>query len=157
MQLENLEKSFLEQIDQNEGIIHKVIQLYVDDEEQRKDVYQEVLCQAWKSFPNFRKEAKFSTWLYKIALNTVLTIKKKSRKLKVEISVEQEPGVSQDDHEILFHIIKRLGEVEKMLITLHFDGYKNLEIAEITGMTSNHVNVKLHRIKQSIIAAFKKY
>ena len=156
MQQESLENSFLDQISQNEGIIHKVINLYVDDSEQRKDVYQEILCQAWKSFSGFKRNSKFSTWLYKVSLNTVLRLKKKDKKVDVLPSTQRDSGVHQDDHEVLFDIIKKMGEIDKMLITLHLDGYKNLEIADITGMTPNHVNVKLHRIKQSIIEDFKK-
>lgn len=93
----------------------------------------------------------------KVALNTVLTFNKK-RKITEDID-NSEPSdshqESNEDHEVLYHIIKSLGEIDRMLISLHFDGYKNNEIAEITGMTQNHINVKLHRIKGKIIEQFK--
>lgn len=152
-----LEKEFLDLVRENEGIIHKVINLYVDDKDFRKDVFQEILCQTWKSFKSFKGASKFSTWLYRISLNTVLNIKRKEEKSTIDISQKQEADFSKDDHEVLFAIVKSLDEIDKMLVTLHFDGYKNQEIAEITGMTSNHINVKLHRLKKYIIDQFKNY
>lgn len=149
------EQEFTERIQKNEGIIHKLIQLYVDNEEDRKDMHQEILCQSWKSYSNFKGDSKFSTWLYKVALNTVLNFQKKRRLQVEEISDYPVAHSNQEDHEVLFVIIKSLNEIDKMLITLHLDGYKNLEISEITGMTQNHINVKLFRIKNSIKEKFK--
>jgi RNA polymerase sigma-70 factor (ECF subfamily) len=99
----------------------------------------------------------FSTWLYKVALNTVLTFNKKHIKNE-DLEKIGQTGTNpdtKDNSEILYHIIKSLGEVDRMLISLHLDGYKNNEIAEITGMTQNHINVKIHRIKSKIIEKFK--
>ena len=74
---ERLQQEYMEHIQQNERIIHKVIGLYADDEEDRRDLYQEVLLQGWKTYKNFNGRSKFSTWLYKVALNTALTFDKK--------------------------------------------------------------------------------
>ena len=93
-----------------------------------------------------------------MALNTVLTFNKK-RKINEDIEKTEPIETTQDskeDYEVLYHIIKSFEEVDRMLITLHLDGYKNNEIAEITGMTQNHINVKIHRIKAKIIEKFKK-
>jgi RNA polymerase sigma-70 factor, ECF subfamily len=148
---------YIKRIQEHNGIIHKVIGLYVNNREDKRDLYQEVLLQAWKSYKNFKGKSVFSTWLYKVALNTVLTFNKK-RKI-TEGFDKSEPSEpiqdSKEDHEVLYHIIKSLGEIDRMLISLHLDGYKNNEIAEITGMTQNHINVKLHRIKGQIIEQFK--
>ena len=126
--------------------------------EDQKDLYQEVLLQGWRSFQNFKGQSTFSTWLYKVALNTVLTFNKKNkRQEEIKQSVPTETvSAPSEHHEILYHVIRSLEEIDRMLITLHLDGYKNKEIAEITGMTTNHINVKLHRIKGNIVSAFKK-
>ncbi len=71
----NLQDQYISLIQQHEGILHKVIKLYVDDDEDKKDLYQEVLLQAWKSFGSFKGDSAFSTWLYRVCLNTVLTFK----------------------------------------------------------------------------------
>ena len=71
------EREFTELIDQNRGIIYKVIRLYVRHEEDERDLFQEILFQSWRSFPNFKGNSKFSTWLYRVALNTVLSFKRR--------------------------------------------------------------------------------
>lgn len=151
------QNEYIKLIQKHNGIIHKVIGLYVDNQEDRKDLHQEILLQAWKSYKNFKGQSVFSTWLYKVALNTVLTFNKKHKKnedLKKIDHIGTNPDTN-DNSEILYHIIKSFGEIDKMLITLHLDGYKNNEIAEITGMTQNNINVKIHRIKSKIIENFK--
>lgn len=156
---DQIQNDYMELIQANEGIIHKVISLYVDCEEDKKDLYQEILLQGWKSFQRFEGTSKFSTWLYKVALNTVLNFhKKRKKKAEAELPIPQATTATppQEDHELLYQIIRSLNEVDRMLITLHLDGYKNKEIAEITGITQNHVNVKIHRIKRQIIEKFNK-
>ncbi len=137
----------------HQGIIHKIIGLYIDNDEDKRDVRQEILCQAWKGYAHFKGQSKFSTWLYKVTLNTVLNHQKK--KPQAEVQTIDESDQSTEKHELLYSIIKELNEVDKMLITLHLDGYGNIEIAKITGMTSNHINVKLYRIKKVIAERFK--
>ncbi|MFK7810206.1 MAG: RNA polymerase sigma factor [Saprospiraceae bacterium] len=152
------QEEYMNLIQQHEGIIHKVIGLYVDLEEDRKDLYQEVLLQGWRSYKNFKGNAAFSTWLYKVALNTILTFNKKKKKkpeLDRPVVIPQEAS-RKEDSEILYTVIKSLEEIDRMLITLHLDGYKNKEIADISGMTQNHINVKIHRIKTLIIKRFKR-
>jgi len=150
---------FIHHVQRNEGILFKILSLYTDFPEDREDLKQEILLQAWKSYPNFAQKSKFSTWLYKVALNTSLNFIKKNQKgteaLEDHLEVEH-TNQSGSDSELLYLIIKGFNEVDRMLITLHLEGFKNLEIAEMTGMTSNHVNVKLHRLKNLIIEKFKK-
>ncbi len=159
-----MEERYIALIQEHEGIIHKVIGLYVDFDEDKKDMYQEILLQAWKSFGNFRGDSTFSTWLYRICLNIALTFSKrqkaKQKADEVLLNSQQEsvsdPSIGES-HEMLYQIIKRLNEVDRMIMTLHLDGYKNPEIASISGMTINNVNVKIHRLKTNIIAQLKKY
>jgi len=148
---------YIKLIQEHNGIIHKVIGLYVANPEDKRDLHQEVLLQAWKSYKNFKGKSVFSTWLYKVALNTVLTFNKKRKITEDFDKPEQIESTydSKEDHEVLYQIIRSLGEIDRMLISLHLDGYKNNEIAEITGMTQNHINVKLHRIKGKIVDQFK--
>ena len=121
-------------------------------------MYQEILLQSWRSYSNFKAKAQFSTWLYRVALNTALNFHRKRRKTENLDAVQQvlvDKQKDTSDTEILYLVIKSLSEVDRMLITLHLDGYKNGEIAEITGMTVNHINVKLHRIRTIITNKFK--
>ena len=155
----NPEDEYVALIQQHEGIIHKVIKLYVDDEEDKKDLRQEILLQAWKSFPRFKGHSSFGTWLYRVALNTVFSYTRTAKK-RPESSMEipekpAEPAEPVEQHELLFRLIRQFDEVDRSLMTLHLDGYQNKEIAGILGLTVNHVNVKIHRLKAQIIKAFK--
>jgi len=151
------QNEYINLVQKHNGIIHKVISLYVNNPEDKKDLHQEVLLQAWKSYKNFKGQSVFSTWLYKVALNTVLTFNKNHKKNEDLEKIDQMESApdAKDDSEILYRIIQSFGEVDRMLIMLHLDGYKNNEIAEITGMTQNNINVKIHRIKSKIIEKFK--
>ena len=150
-----LQSVYMTLIRENSGIIHKVIRLYIDNSEDQKDLYQEILLQAWHSFTRFDGRSKFSTWLYKVSLNTVLTFRRKNDRLPTDelekAAYKVIPGEKNDDTELLLMAIKEMGETDRAIVSLHLDGYENEEIAEITGLTKNHVAVKLHRIKQQLI------
>lgn len=156
----DLKDKYVKLIQENEGIIHKVIGLHIDESEDKKDLFQEILLQAWKSFPKFKGASSFSTWLYRVALNTVFTYKK-TKKRTIVTDNEILPDVNtveikEEPHELLYQLIRQLDEVDRTIMTLHLDSYKNKEIAEILGMKVNHVNVKLHRLKTQIIESYKK-
>lgn len=149
-------------VQQNAGIIHKVIHLYVDHPEDRRDLYQEVLLQAWKSYAGFKGEAAFSTWLYRISLNTVLTFRRRQRvsisELPSQLDLASEPARhNSEDSELLWLAIKQLNEIDRVIITLHLDGYDNEEIAEVTGLNKNNTTVRLHRAKQSVVQRLKNW
>ena len=76
---ENLTDVFVKNISENNGIVHKVCNVYCNGPEEKKDMMQEITLQLWKAFPNFKEKAKFSTWMYRIALNTAITNITKNR------------------------------------------------------------------------------
>jgi RNA polymerase sigma factor (sigma-70 family) len=147
------DRQFTSLIEENRGIIFKVIRLYVQHSEDERDLYQEIIFQAWKSYPRFESRSKFSTWLYRISLNTVLTFRRKPKLVDHRddmASLQVADKQASPDSEALYVAIRQLGEVERMIIMLHLDGYDNEEIAEIAGLTKNHIGVKLHRIKEQL-------
>lgn len=149
------ERTFVELIRKHSGVIHKLIYLYVDTAEDKKDLYQEVLFQAWKSIGNFRGQAAFSTWLYRVALNTILTFTRKSRTYeplenKADMLPAEPAGTQNENSYRLMLAIRQLNDIDKTIITLHLEDYDNGEIAEITGLSKNNVAVKLHRIKDTL-------
>ena len=150
------EAAFLQQVRENQGIIYKLVGLYAHDAEEKKDLYQEVLLQAWKSWPSFRQEAKFSTWLYRICLNTIFTQKRKPQRLDYKESLEDvaaavQNSVFQNEDVVRLRLaVRQLPETDRAIISMHLDGYENAEIAEMLGISNNHVAVKLHRIKQQL-------
>ena len=156
------ETEFLNQVRANQAIIYKLVGLYANDGEEKKDLYQEVLLNAWKGWPSFRGDAKFSTWLYRICLNTIFTLKRKQHKIDYKDSLEsfapavENSGVKKEESQRLQQAIRILAETDRAIISMHLDGFENSEIAEILGISNNHVAVKLHRSKEQL-AKYLKY
>lgn len=103
------------------------------------DLFQEILFQAWKSFPRFDGRSKFSTWLYRVSLNTVLTFKRRPLKVVTDENFESLPIVADhgntEETEALYLAIRELNEIDRMIVTLHLDGYEN-EAARLAAATS---------------------
>jgi RNA polymerase sigma factor (sigma-70 family) len=150
------EPQFLELINKHQAIIHKICRLYRDVVEDREDLFQEIVFQLWKSKDSFQEKAKFSTWMYRIALNTALaSFRKKKLPVLYTGSVPDqtdhnntEPGKIQEDQ--LFRALQQLDDSEKAIIALYLEDMSYQEIASITGITENYVGVKLNRIKTKI-------
>ncbi|MEQ9467414.1 MAG: RNA polymerase sigma factor [Ekhidna sp.] len=151
------EAEFLEQVNQSQGIIHKVCRLYCDDEEHRKDLFQEILINLWKSYHTYRGEAQFSSWMYRVALNVAIQDfrKVKKRKLLVleayEFSEQVDPTppaeMESEKFRAMHQAIGQLDKLDKAIVLLHLDGHRNEEIGQIVGITTNYVRVKMNRIK----------
>lgn len=151
------EKEFVELIQENESILYKMIRLYADTKEDQKDLYQEIVYQLWKGFNTFRGDAKVSTWIYRIALNTALLhLKNKKRKgLKTSLGGivlvdEIYDPILEERLKKLYTHIKTLGEVDKGIIFLFLEGKKYEEIADITGMSASNVGTRMARIKEKL-------
>jgi RNA polymerase sigma factor (sigma-70 family) len=155
-------QEFLQLLQANQGIIYKLVALYAQNVEEKKDLYQEVVLQTWKAWPNFRGDAKFSTWLYRICLNTILTQQRKPYKVDAKENLDQYQFTAENTAEKnqeaqrLRLAIRQLAETDRAIVSLHLDGYDNNEIAQIVGIASNHVAVKLFRIKQQLANLLKK-
>lgn len=153
------EKKFVRELKENQNIIHKVCRIYTDNEVDHEDLFQEITLQVWKSYPLFRGDAKFSTWMYRIALNTAISLFRKSKR---EISVNVEVDVSdlkisnQDfnkDEErlkILYKAIHQLSDIEKALIMMFLDDKSYREIGDILGITEGNARVKMNRARNNL-------
>lgn len=154
----SLEKQFVAYLNQHQRIIHKVCGMYRHDSDDKKDLFQEIVIQLWKAFPNFRQEAKVSTWIYQIALNVAISdFRKESRRpqktslddLQIAIPTEPEPDTAEKLQQ-LYKAIEALSAIEKALLMLYFEEKNNEEIAEIMGITPNNVRVKMTRIREKL-------
>ncbi len=154
-----MEKEFLQIIQRNQGIIHKVCNMYCDLEEDRNDLFQEIVAQLWKSFPSFRNESKFSTWMYRVALNTAITTFKKDKRRpdqnqltyeNYQIAEDRYDSDSDDNIKVMHRAVAQLTGIEKSIVLLFLEDKKYEEIAEITGITQNYVRVKMNRIKKKL-------
>jgi RNA polymerase sigma factor (sigma-70 family) len=153
------EDKFVEDINRNNGIIHKICNIYFHDADDRKDARQEVLYQLWRSYPGYKGGAKFSTWLYKVALNTAITYSKKgNREFTADLHTgnwDQVADTNDQQHinermELLYAAINTLTLTDKAITLLYLESNSYDEIAEITGLTTTNVSVRLVRIKRAL-------
>lgn len=154
-----MEKDFVEMINVHRGIVYKVCNLYCHNEEDKKDLFQEIVLQLWKAFPSFKKEALNTSWMYRVALNTAISNLRKETKMpdrKVITDAEfQIPDLNfyADENEnlhLLKQAIEQLSEIEKAIIMLYLDEKNYEEIAEIIGISHSNVGVRLNRIKAKL-------
>jgi len=150
---------FLKAIHNNQALIHKVCNIYRDRKEDKEDLFQEITYQLWKSFPNFRGDSKFTSWMYRIALNTAMaSFRKDSLKISDSDKLPEKPMNEHEENyqeRLLFKAIKKLDEGEKAIISLYLEGMTNSEMAEIIGISKNNVSVRLNRIKNKIKSILK--
>ena len=133
--------------------------MYESDPEARNDLFQEIVLQLWKSFPSFRGEAKITTWMYRIALNTAISgLRRKNRKLPTEdihdrhlnISENQEADHFEEDLQRLQWAIRQLSEIDRAMILMALEEVPYEEIAETIGITQNNVRVRMNRIRERL-------
>jgi RNA polymerase sigma-70 factor (ECF subfamily) len=154
-----VEAAFTELINQHQGIIQRICNIYFYCNPNREDYYQEILIRLWKSFPSFKNQSAFSTWLYRVALNTAIDIIRKQslRPTHVELSkmeytmTEPDFRSESDQKDKLYMAINQLSEVEKAIIFLYLEEYNYKEIAEIIGISESNTGVKISRIKTQLI------
>ena len=154
------ETSFLADVNQNIRIVHRVCHTYFPrDAMEREEVFQDIMYQLWKSYPQFKGESKFSTWMHKVALNTAIThIRRSSREprsAELPEPIDHAPDMNEHMHreeEVrqLYAAIDTLMGIDKAIILLHLEDQDYDEIAAITGLTKTNVSVRLVRIKRAL-------
>src|SRR6187551_1294732 len=160
---ENLDDTFLQLINQNIGIAHKVSGIYFSDTSEREDAFQEMMYQLWKSYPRFDGRSKFSTWMYSVCLNTALTYHRKNKNERNEslslrhLEIPEQNNQHQEENiKMLFKAIATLSSLNKAIVLLYLDDLSYDEIAAITGLTKSNVSVRLVRIKKELEIQLKK-
>ena len=159
-----MEKEFLEFIEQNQGVLHKICAVYAVSTEDKNDLIQEMLFQLWKAYPTYdiNRQVKFSTWLYRVALNTALNFKRKTainfaviEATELDIPDKETATEKEENKRLLYHCIQQLPEIDRALILLHLEGHSYAEISLVTGFTESNIGVKLNRIKKKLQTLFK--
>lgn len=140
------------------GIIIKLCRAYTNSQEDYEDYYQEVCLQIWRSKENFREESKWSTWVYRIALNVCLTLLKKKKNNKQHFAtdympvelVENNHTFSDENLNALYDGIRQLSEIDRGVILLYLEEKPYQEIALVLGTTANNIGVRIKRIKERL-------
>jgi RNA polymerase sigma-70 factor (ECF subfamily) len=154
-----VKKEFIALINKHQGILHKICNIYFYRNPYKEDYYQEILIRLWKSYPGFRNQSAFSTWLYRVALNTSIDIIRKqslqpriTELSKSEYNIpEYEFAAESDLKDKLYQAINHLSDIEKAIIVLHLEEYSYQEIGEIIGISEGNTGVRINRIKNQLI------
>ncbi|EKF56169.1 RNA polymerase ECF-type sigma factor [Galbibacter marinus] len=155
----DLEHKFVNQLEANQNIVHKICKIYTDCPDAHKDLFQEITIQLWKAYPKFRGDAKFSTWMYRIALNTAITLYRKSKRRlptdNIDPVLYRVKAIDYDDTEeqqlsLMYDAIKQLNDIEKALVFLYLEDKNYYEISETMGITEINARVKMNRIKKKL-------
>jgi RNA polymerase sigma factor (sigma-70 family) len=153
------QERFLALLDEHKKILYKVAGSYSRTPEDRQDLEQEIVAQLWRSFDRYDESYKFSTWMYRIALNVAISFYRgESRRSRSTVSAGEsileiaDPRATEPDAglQILRRLIAQLDELDRALILLYLDGNRHDTIAEILGISETNVGTKIGRIKQRL-------
>jgi RNA polymerase sigma-70 factor (ECF subfamily) len=157
---------FISKLESVKGIIYKVSNSYCPDIESRKDLAQEIVIQLWQSMDKYDPQYKFSTWVYRIALNMAISFYRKENtrnsrttsidETLIDIAFELESKNEQESQlNLLNQFIQQLDKLNKALILLYLDGHNYDEIGNILGISASNVGTKLNRIKKKLKQQFE--
>jgi RNA polymerase sigma factor (sigma-70 family) len=155
----DLEAKFLLDFEQNQNIVHKVCRIYTTNQDAHNDLFQEVVIQLWKNYSKFRGEAKFSTWMYRVALNTAISLYRKStREVRTQDIDDFAYKIQSSDYDnteelqlkALYAAIHQLNDIDKALIFLYLEDKPYKEISETLGITEVNARVKMNRAKEKL-------
>ncbi len=163
------EQRFAAWLEAHGAIPRQLSRAYAPEPADEADLHQEMLVQLWRSLPRYRAQAKPSTWIYRVCLNTGLTWRRTEGRRKARVVAQPEPIETASTSEIgpadaqeqqdlmakLMHAIRGLPPGDRSLVVLALDGLNYREMGEITGMTENHVGVALTRARKKLALALK--
>ncbi|MEW7278364.1 RNA polymerase sigma factor [Aquimarina sp. 2201CG1-2-11] len=154
-----LEHSFVSNLEQNQNIVHKICRIYTSDPDSHNDLFQEITIQLWKAYPKFRGDSKFSTWMYRVALNTAITLYRKSKRsinttnietFDYRIKVEEYDDEIEQQLRLMYEAVKKLNDIEKALVFLYLEDRPYHEIAQTMGISEVNARVKMNRVKTKL-------
>lgn len=154
-----LEHSFVNQLEQNQNIVHKICRLYTNSSDAHNDLFQEITIQLWRAYPKFRGDSKFSTWMYRVALNTAITLYRKSKRkvntqdfegVSFKIASDEYDSSYEDQLNLMYGAVKKLNDIDKALVFLYLENKNYKEIATTLGITEVNSRVKMNRIKEKL-------
>lgn len=157
---------FLAVIEQNKGIIYKIANSFNKDEDDKKDLVQEITLQLWRAFPAYDQRSKVSTWMYRVALNVAITFYRKEKRKNelmipiseniIALTAEDESSDNNGNLHLLQQFINELKELDRALMLLYLEEKSQKEMAEILGLSETNIGTKISRIKEKLKQRFSK-
>ena len=153
------EHKFISEFQEHQKIIHKVCSIYTNNQEAHNDLFQEITIQLWKAYPKFRGDSKLSTWMYRIGLNTAITLYRKSKRtiqtqdfdtVLHKIKSTEYDNTEEEQLKLMYKAIHQLSDIDKELIFLYLEDKNYKEISETIGISEVNARVKMNRIKKRL-------
>ncbi|PVH25672.1 MULTISPECIES: RNA polymerase sigma factor [Sphingobacterium] len=154
-----LEQQFVLLLEENQNILHKICKLYAADRDAHKDLFQEMVIQLWKAYPTFKGQSKFTTWAYRVSLNTAISLYRvKKRRVETvtwdyavhNIQYEEYSSEEEDKLSYLYAAVQELNDIEKALVFMYLEDKDYAEIAETLGVSEVNARVRMNRIKTKL-------
>jgi len=160
-------EKFIQVITENKNLLYKICNSYCPNPSNRQDLEQEILLQLWKNIKNFDGRVKITTWIYKVALNTAISnfridCKRIDKPIEIDFSYFSLPDFEYDSEfdeklQLLYKLIDGMSKLDKALMLLYLENYRQKEIAEILGISVSNVATKVNRIKRNLREKFSNY
>ncbi|UPZ36540.1 RNA polymerase sigma factor [Sphingobacterium sp. PCS056] len=158
-----MEELFLGYLEKHKGILYKIIKMYAHTKQDQQDLKQDIIVQLWRSYNKFRGESKFSTWMFRVAINTAiksLEAERKKPNLYYPLSI---PDTFTDDYDVekenshrnFMQILKSLKPLERSLLICYLKGLPHVETAKKLGLSEVNVRVRLIRIKTRVKTLYR--
>ncbi len=154
-----IEYNFVKQLEANQNIVHKICRLYTNDQDAHDDLFQEITIQLWRAFPKFRGDSKFSTWMYRVSLNTAITLYRKSKRqistqdfetISFKIKSEEYDDTTEQQLKLMYDAVKKLNDIDKALVFLYLEDKSYKEISLNLGISEVNARVKMNRAKDKL-------
>lgn len=155
-----LEHRFVKQLEANQNIVHKICRLYTNDRDAHDDLFQEITIQLWRAFPKFRGDSKFSTWMYRVGINTAISLYRKSKSriqsfsfddVSYKIPQTETYDDTQDQQlKSIYAALNHLNDIDKAVILLYLEDKSYKEISDTIGISEVNARVKMNRIKKKL-------
>ena len=153
------EHNFVELLQKHQNIVHKICRIYTDNEHAHKDLFQEISIQLWKAFPKFRGDSKFSTWMYRVGLNTAITLYRKSLRtinsqpiesVAYKLSYQDYDDTKDQQLKMIYIAVKKLNDIDKGIVFLYLENKNYKEISDTLGISEVNARVRMNRIKTKL-------
>ncbi len=157
-----MDKIVVQKIQEYQPLIRKVTLMYSQNSDEADDMFQEICIQLWKAYPQFKGESKFSTWLYRVAINTAISwIRKEKKHRHNDNEIEKWYGLNDDSAfyikneqneqiQAMYRAINQLNDIDRTLVLLYLEDVAYNEISEIMGLTVSNIKVKMNRLKKRL-------
>ena len=153
------EHNFVELLQKHQNIVHKICRIYTDNEHAHKDLFQEISIQLWKAFPKFRGDSKFSTWMYRVGLNTAISLYRKSLRtinsqpiesVAYKLSYQDYDDTKDQQLKMIYTAVKKLNDIDKGIVFLYLENKNYKEISDTLGISEVNARVRMNRIKTKL-------